>query len=115
MTVPTLPKLNVALILETPLRAPDGHGGFRLDWQPEGRLWAEMRAGAGREQIAEVGPESRVSWRITIRAAPVGDPRRPRPEQRFRLGARLFAIHAVAESGAGGRYLTCLAQEEYRL
>lgn len=108
------PQLNVALVLETPLRAPDGHGGFRLSWLAEGRLWAEMVAGTGSERIAEVGPKSQVSWRITIRAAPFGDPRRPRPEQRLRLGDRVFQIQSVAEAGRDGRYLTCLAQEEYR-
>lgn len=106
------PRLDVALTLETPERVADGLGGFRLIWRMEGRLWAAMHAGAGRERLAEVGPKSTTAWRITLRAAPSGDPRRPRPDQRLRLGQRFFRILSVAESGAGGRYLVCHAQEE---
>lgn len=106
------PRLDVALVLESPERFADGLGGFGVIWRAEGRLWAAMQAGAGSERIAEVGPKSTVNWRVTVRAAPFGDPRRPRPDQRFRLGARLLRILSVAETGAGGRHLVCLAQEE---
>jgi len=51
-------------------------------------------------------------YRITVRAAPLNSPRRPRPEQRFRDGARLFRILAVGELDARGQYLVCFAQEE---
>ena len=105
-------QLNVPLILETPERVADGIGGYRLVWRPLGQLWAGMRAGAGGERFAEVGAKSVVTWRITVRAALAGDPRRPRAEQRLRMGTRLFRIASVAEEGAGGRYLTCIATEE---
>lgn len=108
------PVLNVPLQLETPQRQADGMGGFRMAWQVVGHLWAEMKAGTGRETRAEVGPQSLVSWRITVRAAKAGDPRRPRPEQRLRMGERLFRIDAVAERDPEGRWLTCFATEEDR-
>lgn len=108
------PVLNVPLLLETPQRQADGMGGFRLAWAPVGQVWAEMKAGAGRETRAEVGPQSLVSWRITVRAAREGDPRRPRPDQRLRMGQRLFRIDAVAERDTQGRWLTCFATEEDR-
>lgn len=107
---------RVPLVLESPLRLPDGMGGFALAWQPAGRIWAAMRSGAGGEQAVGAGARSVVSWRITVRAAPVGDPRRPRPEQRLRMGAgagaRHFRIEAVAESDPAGRWLVCTATEE---
>lgn len=110
------PRLTVPLVIETPLREADGMGGFRLVWHDVGRIWAEMRSGAGGERFAEVGAQSVVTWRISVRAAPAGDPRRPRPEQRLRMGegadARRFRIEAVAESGTGGRWLVCVAKEE---
>lgn len=110
------PRLTVPLMLETPVRVPDGMGGFRLTWQAIGQLWAEMRSGAGSERFAEVGAQSVVSWRITVRAVPAGDPRRPRPEQRLRMGegatARRFRIEAVAEADPSGRWLACVAKEE---
>lgn len=110
------PRLTVPLVVETPVREPDGMGGFRLAWQDVGQLWTEMRSGAGAERFAEVGAQSVVAWRITVRAAPAGDARRPRPEQRFRMGegaaVRRFRIEAVAEADALGRWLVCVAKEE---
>ena len=99
-----------------PVLDPDGTGAQRLIWQDSGRIWAEMRSGAGGERFAEVGAQSVVTWRITVRAALPGDPRRPRPEQRLRMGedpvARRFRIEAVAESDPRGRWLVCIAKEE---
>ena len=112
----TARRLTVPLVIETPIREADGMGGFRLVWRDIGRIWAEMRSGAGGERFAEVGARSVVSWRITVRAALAGDPRRPRPEQRLRMGegpaARRFRIEAVSEVDRQGRWLTCIAKEE---
>ena len=70
--------------------------------------------GTGRWQLqtADQRLASAMGYRITVRAAPVGAPSRPRPDQRFREGARVFRILAVAERDAVGRYLTCFAEEE---
>lgn len=106
------PNPNVRLDLEVSVREGDGMGGYRIVWQRIGTLWADMKAPAGRERGAEVGPESIVSWRITVRGAPAGDPRRPAAGQRFRLGQRLFAVEAVAEHDPAGLWLTCFAREE---
>ena len=112
----SVPRLTVPLVLESAVRVADGMGGFQLTWQPVGQLWAEMRSGAGGERFAEVGAQSVVNWRITVRAALAGDPRRPRPDQRLRMGTgpaeRRFRIEAVAESDREGRYLVCIAKEE---
>ena len=106
------PKLTRALVLEAPVTVPDGAGGFATDWQALGTLWAEIRAGAGRERFAALGPAGEVRLRILVRAAPHGSDQRPRPDQRFREGARIFRILAVAEADVQGRYLICTAQEE---
>lgn len=106
------PGLNVRLALEAPERQGDGMGGHRVVWLSLGTLWAEMDAGAGRQRLAGVGPESVVLWRITVRGAPSGDPRRPKAGQRLRLLDRLFRIEAVAERDTAGRWLTCFAREE---
>lgn len=106
------PRLNVRLALEVPEREGDGIGGYRVVWRRLGFLWAEMDAGSGRQRFAEVGAESVVPWRITVRGAPAGDPRRPLPGQRMRMQARLFRIEAVAERDPEGLWLTCFAREE---
>ena len=106
------PVLNRKLLLETPDRVPDGAGGYTITWVPLGEHWTEIRPGTGRERALEALTISSLPLRITLRAAPEGAPSRPRPEQRFREGARLFRILAVTEADAGARYLTCFAQEE---
>ncbi len=106
------PQLTRALVLESPVTAPDGAGGFSTIWQALGTHWAELRPGSGRERLATLGPSGEVRLRIVIRAAPEGSDRRPRPDQRFREGARIFRIIAVAEADVQGRFLVCTAQEE---
>ncbi|PID37132.1 MAG: phage tail protein [Rhodobacterales bacterium] len=107
-----VPVLSRRLTLEEPVQVADGAGGYTTQWVALGQLWAEVRAGTGRERASEFLTVARVPVRITLRAAPEGSPQRPRPEQRFRDGARSFAILAVSEADAGARYLTCFAQEE---
>lgn len=105
------PRMLHPLMLESPERVADGMGGYRMVWHSLGIVHARMRAGVGSERAGEVGAESVVRWRITLRAAREGDPRRPRPEQRFRMGSRVFRIDAVAEADAAGLWLDCLARE----
>lgn len=107
-----LPRLNRRLTLESPQKVPDGAGGFHTSWIPLGQLWAALQPRGGRQSEEESAPISAVSYKIIVRGAPQGSPARPRPEQRFRDGGRIFSIRAVTESDADGRYLTCFADEE---
>ncbi|MFC3614963.1 head-tail adaptor protein [Lutimaribacter marinistellae] len=106
------PHLNRALVLEEPGRVPDGAGGYVESWQAVGTLWAEVTARTGRERDVGGVQVSRTGYRIVVRGAPVGSTMRPAPEQRFRDGARVWVIRAVAESDGRGSYLTCFADEE---
>ncbi|NUH64579.1 phage head closure protein [Sulfitobacter sp. S0837] len=106
------PHLNRALTLEAPQRVNDGAGGFVESWQPLGTLWAEVTPRTGRETAQSATAVSRMSFKITVRAAPQGAAQRPTARQRFRDGTRVFTIQAVAEADRAGRYLTCFAQEE---
>jgi head-tail adaptor len=106
------PRLNRKLVLEVAQRVADGAGGFALNWVSLGALWASVDARTGRERAGEFATVSQVGYRITVRAAPQGAPSRPKPEQRFRDGARVFRITAVTEADEQGQYLTCFAQEE---
>ena len=107
-----LPQLNRKLLLEAPDRQPDGAGGFLETWIGLGEHWAEIRPGTGREAAGEFLTESGVAYKIIVRAAPTGNAARPKPEQRFREGTRLFRINAVAEFDRLGHYLVCFAREE---
>ena len=106
------PRLNRRLTLETPVRTADGAGGFTTTWSAMGVHWANCKARTGRERGAGGAPVSAVAFVITVRAAPQDSPARPKPEQRFRDGGRIFNIRAVAETDDTGMYLACYADEE---
>ncbi|MEM8536383.1 MAG: head-tail adaptor protein [Pseudomonadota bacterium] len=106
------PKLNRSLVLEAPVKLADGAGGYTRSWEPLGVLWAEVKAGSGRERAASATTVSQVPYRITVRAAAAGAPSRPEPGQRLRDGTRLFGVLAVAEYRTDARFLTCHAVEE---
>ncbi|MDF1716420.1 MAG: phage head closure protein [Antarcticimicrobium sp.] len=106
------PVLSRRLVLEAPVRVPDGAGGAIESWTSLGTLWAEVRPRSGRERAQAGEPVSTMGYRIVVRGAPAGSAQRPAPEQRFRDGARLYLIRAVAEHDPAGRFLTCFADEE---
>lgn len=103
-------RLNRQLVLEDEERLADGAGGFSTAWVARGTIWAEVKAGTGREQGADFLSFATVTYRITVRAAPPGAPSRPVAGQRFREGSRFFRILAVAEEGA--MFLACFCHEE---
>lgn len=106
------PRLNQAFVLEAPERVTDGAGGFIEGWVVLGTVWGEITARSGRE-TAQIGTAvSRMGFKIVVRGAPFGTPERPKPQQRFRQGVRIFPIEAVAERDPEGRYLTCFVEEE---
>ncbi len=106
------PQLNRHLMLEQETQVPDGAGGYLREWSVLGAHWAEIKPGSGRETSGPATPLSRVSFRITVRAAPTSSDARPRAGQRFRGHGRIYAIQAVAETGTNGRYLLCHTSEE---
>jgi len=109
---PIYPTLSRRLVLETPQQTSDGAGGYTTQWVALGELWAEVKRSTGRDKASEFASVTSAQYRITVRAAPVGQESRPRAEQRFREGTRVFLIRAVTEADFGNRYLTCFAEEE---
>ena len=108
----TAVNLSRQLVLETPQRVADGAGGFTLIWAALGVLWAEVLPGSGREAAGEELVVAAVPYRITVRGAAIGSTARPKPEQRFRDGTRIFTILAVTERDPAGHHLLCFAREE---
>lgn len=105
------PVLNTELILEEPSQIADGGGGYDVVWQPVGTLWAEINSASARERRIGGRVVSELSHEIVVRGAPLGSPRRPSPDCRFRSGERVFAIRGVADADQRGRYLTVWAEE----
>ena len=87
-------------------------GGYQTQWVALGQLWAGLKPRGGKESESGGATVSSVSYTITVRGAPQGSPARPKPEQRFRDGNRIFRIRAVTERDDAGMYLTCFADEE---
>jgi head-tail adaptor len=104
--------LSRALVLEEVTRQPDNAGGYTESWVALGTLFADMRAGTGRERGFDAVTVSYVPYRIVVRAAPEGAVSRPKAGQRFREGERLFRIEAVADHNRDGLYLECFTKEE---
>jgi SPP1 family predicted phage head-tail adaptor len=107
-----LPHLRRRLTLQAPERLPDGAGGFAETWLTLGELWAEVTPLQGRELSVAGEMLSQNGQRIVIRAAPQGSSMRPRPDQRFLEGARIFTILAVTDRDLAGRFLTCITRED---
>jgi head-tail adaptor len=105
-------RLTSKLVLERLDAVPDGAGGQHESWEPLGTVWGEVTPRTGRETAGEAGQVSVTGFRITVRAAPQGHSARPLPEQRFRDGVRVFRINSVTEADPGGRFLTCICDEE---
>lgn len=105
-------RLNRRMVLEGPVAAPDGGGGGRVTWIARGTLWAAVEPSMGAERAGESLTLSGVSVRVFVRGAPVGSPARPRPEDRFTEGGRVFRILSVTEADADATYLVCQAREE---
>ncbi len=104
--------LNRKLTLEDPVKTPDGAGGFSVTWTALGDIFASVQLRSGRERAGNSVSLASVTYKIILRAAPVGAPSRPLPGQRFTDGAQVFEIEAVAEFDARGRYLIAFAKEE---
>ncbi len=104
--------LNRPLQLEDPVEVPDGSGGISVSWVPLGTIWGEVKPSSGREVDGEEVRFASIGFRITVRGAAAGSLQRPKPEQRFRDGSRVFVILAVTERDLSGAFLTCFAKEE---
>ena len=109
-----LSSLDRLLTLEAFETEGDGGGGTGGAWRVLGRRWARVEPiSAASLRIGDVmRPE--LTHRITLRWSAPDAPSRPKPGQRFREGARVFAVEGVAEIDAVRRWLLCWAREGVR-
>ncbi|MBL4808153.1 MAG: phage head closure protein [Rhodobacteraceae bacterium] len=107
----SVPNLNRKLVLEEAIRTPDSMGGVTEVWTPVGEIWASIDARGGAERLIAGRTVPITKFKIVTRAAPFGSPSRPRAEQRFVEGGRVFDILAVAEMDGAAQYLEIWAEE----
>lgn len=103
--------LNRKFTLEALTAAPDGAGGQTENWTPLGDHFVSLSATSGRERDSGGRPSARVTHKCWMRYFDYDDPARPRADQRFREGTRIFAIRAIAEADDLRRYLVCWLEE----
>ena len=108
-------ELTRLLTLQSPVRQPDGSGGYHESWAVLGHHWARVETRSGNTISGETTPVTRVDYKITVRASRHGTTKRPRAGQRFLDGERSYDINAVMEADSFGRYLICTATEEVSL
>lgn len=99
-------ELRHRLSLEAPFAEADGGGGATRTWALVAEVWGAIRPLSGNETVEADGFSGRVSHEIWMRYRPGVV-----PEMRFVLGARVFEIRAVIDSGERHRFLRCLAEE----
>lgn len=98
-------------VLEERSAAPDGGGGVSEGWRELGAIWASVEPGGAREVFSGGGPAAVATHRACIRYAPHGSAARPKPDQRFREGERVFAILGVTEENDRRARLICWLAE----
>lgn len=96
------------MMLEHPVRSPDGGGGQTRTWETRGGLWAEVRMRSGSLRHGAFGRTPRLQVRLRTHAVPEGHPMRPVPGDRLRDGGQIYEIEAV-HAEDDGRVLTLLA------
>ncbi len=104
--------LNRKLVLEEAQRTADGAGGYQEEWVQIGTMWASIEATSGSEIGEDFLTISRAPAKIIVRSAPHASDRRPKPDQRFLEGGRIFKILSVNEADHHGHYLLCQTREE---
>ncbi|MCC6007592.1 MAG: head-tail adaptor protein [Rhodobacteraceae bacterium] len=98
--------------LERSVRSPDGAGGHVESWQEVALVWVDLRPASGGAGTEDLRPLSRLAFRGLVRGVPPAHPARPRPGDRLREGARLFAVEAASEADPAGRFLRLWLAEE---
>lgn len=106
--MPAPPTLRRRATLEAQTDLPDGAGGFTRQWAALADHWVAITASSGEECYEGSRQASRVTHRIRLRCTRA---LRPRANQRFTIGSRIFDIRAVFDTDGRGRFLTCLCEE----
>ena len=97
--------LRERLVLEQPVRTPDGGGGASVTWELVAELWAHVRPISGDERLRHDQLAGRLTHEVWLRYRPGVT-----PAMRFRQGTRVYEIVAVLEAQRRSR-LQCLCEE----
>lgn len=104
--MPTIGDTRHRLTLEVPLRSSDGSGGATRTFTAVADVWAAIRTQAGNESFDADRLGSRITHTIWIRYRDG-----LKPDQRFRLGTRVFELRSVIDRDGRRRILECHCEE----
>lgn len=106
MTDTTIGRMRHRIIVEAPLRVPDGSGGAIESWNEVAVLWARFIVRGGFEAFAADGISGTLTHDVILRPHPDLVPR-----NRIVLINRAFHILAVRTLGEPPDRVTCLCEE----
>ena len=106
MIEPRIGNLDQRLMLQSPVRTPDGAGGATIAWSLIAEVWAWVSPAGGAERLDAEGLKGRVTHEVWLRHR-----EGVKPEMRFLLGTRALEIRAVFEAGGRRPYLRCICEE----
>lgn len=106
MSDTTIGRMRHRIMVEAPLRVPDGSGGVIESWTEVAALWARIIDRAGTEAFSADGISGTLTHEVTLRPHPDLVPR-----NRIRLVNRSFHILSVRTLGEPADRVTCLCEE----
>ena len=106
MSQPRIGQLRQRLVLESPVRIPDGGGGAIESWLTVAEIWASLTPATGAESVPAEAIAGHVSHVVVMRHRSDVV-----PAMRLRSGTRLFEITAILDADGRRRHLKCLCRE----
>jgi SPP1 family predicted phage head-tail adaptor len=100
-------QMTARLDLEVEQALPDGQGGAETTWEVLASMWARIEPVSHVVKEAALAESGIVSHRIWVHFRDDVS-----PGQRFRKGARSFAVKLVRDPDETRRYLVCHCEEE---
>jgi SPP1 family predicted phage head-tail adaptor len=101
-------QLRTQLVLEDPVEAPDGQGGFAISWTERAAVWAMVEPSGGRAALYAGRAAVLSTHRIWLRHRDD-----VKPGQRLRRGVRLYRIDQAEDADGTRRYLIVRATEMF--
>lgn len=99
-------KLRDRVLIQSPVRTPDGQGGFVLTWQDVDTVWATVRQLAGREYLLAQQLGTALSHEVSMRyRADVV------PSWRLIHDGRVLDVHSIANPDGRRRETLVLAEQ----
>lgn len=107
MSRPGLGSLRRRVTIERPVLTPVEGGEQTVNWIPVAHVFAEIRAMAGREDLAADALAGTVTHRVRMRYRPGVT-----ADMRLTWGNRHFNIRAVLDPDERKRWLVCICEEQ---